>query len=99
MREPLTRQQRAALAKRRDAGDESMFTGFYEGLRVGCAADPSEGTVRIDTWGCGSGSMVELTPDEARREAQALLAAADQAEFGPGQWWKGEWEREKPTRP
>jgi hypothetical protein len=66
---------------------------YHEGCVVGCIADVTEGTVILDTWGCGAGkqSTVELSPDEARAEAQALLAAADYVEFGPGEWRDGEW--------
>jgi hypothetical protein len=65
-----------------------------EGCVVGCIADVTEGKVVLDTWGCDVGSTVYLTPDEARREAQALLEAAEVAEFGYGEWRDDGWHSE-----
>lgn len=87
-REPLTADQRAALAAAVGTGDESSLSEFDEGCVIGCRAAPDRAAVFIDTFGCRS----ELSPDEARREAAALLAAADHAEFGPGEWFRGEWQ-------
>jgi hypothetical protein len=88
---PLTDDERKELRGLQEAGDESSMRRFYDGCTIGCLADSAEAEVTIDTWGCGSGSTVYLSPDEARREAMSLLAAADHAEFGPGEWGEDGW--------
>lgn len=92
-RVPLSDKDRAALRAREESGDESMHCTFDDGLVLGCSGDPTNGDVLVE-W-----PLSFLSPDEARREAQALLAAADHAEFGGGEWRDGEWHRDVPHDP
>lgn len=77
MRTPLTKEARADLKSRREAGDRSMLCHF-DGMGLSprdALGDPCDGSVRL-----GPGKR-KFTPDEARVLAVALLEAADHAEF------------------
>jgi hypothetical protein len=84
-REPLTDEQR-----------ELDWPTLCPGGLGGIVADANDCEVILDTWGCGAGTTCTLSPDEARREAIALLEAADYAEYGSGEWRDDGWHLTSP---
>ena len=117
-REPLTAEQRQRFKPEGmdqhgvlDCSPAGTFpSGAYTDGRkgfpiIGIDAFPGDGLVwahvEEDGGACG------FTPDQARRYAMGLLAAADHAEYGPGEWapkdfgtpdHRYEWEPEEPPR-
>jgi hypothetical protein len=97
-RVPLTDDDRRELQQRLNAGDNSMICIFDEDCVNSWVANAADNSVRRRPYTNGGGGD-GLTPDEARREAQALLAAADAAEFGPGAWTKDGWQQTWRAKP
>lgn len=90
MRRPLTGEQRSDLEEAVWNGDRSSILVFTEGLDHDVESRPGDASIWV---GAGEDGLY-YSIDGARRQAAALLAAADHAEFGPGEWRGHDWTSE-----
>lgn len=92
----LTDVERGELQYREAHGDRSHIRLCSEDCPVELRGSPQWGTVELLGAVPGDepgrvGTVAIYTPAEARRLARELLAMADHAEYGPGEFRLGEW--------